>query len=410
MTPDSAQLDELRQISSTFGTPAYVYDSRIVEQKIRLIRDNLNGVELLYALKANALPRLLTLFLQHRVGVDVVSPAELLLSLRVGFPSEHILFSANNMTDEEMVLAANSGVLLNIGELTRLEKLGRQHGGAHVSLRINPQYGAGHHEHVVTAGRRSKFGIPLDDLDRARQIASAHDLKIIGLHQHIGSGNLEMSPYEKAVPVLFTAAAEFAEVTFVNIGGGLGVPYRPDEVAFDLSALGRLLGRQMHEFEQQHPGRHLDVWMEPGRFLTAEAGVLLVEVNTVKESFGHTFVGTNSGMSHLIRPAIYGAYHGVVNVTNPEAPQRSYNVVGNVCESSDFFAHDRKVAEIREGDVLAVLDAGAYGMAMASEYNLRPRPQEIFIDDGGTPHQVRQAETPAQLVDRLWAESGMNGA
>lgn len=306
-------------------------------------------------------------------------------------------------------MALKSGVLLNVGELTRLEKLGTQHRGASISLRINPQYGAGHHEHVVTAGRRSKFGIPLDDLATARKIASAHDLKIIGLHQHIGSGNLELSPYEKAIPILFSVAGDFPDVRFVNIGGGLGVPYRPDEVAFDLEALDRLLDRQLQEFQQSHPGRNLEVWMEPGRFLTAEAGVLLVEVNTIKASFGQTYVGTDSGMSHLIRPAIYGAYHGVVNITNPTAPERPYHIVGNVCESSDFFAHDRHVAEIREGDVLAILDAGAYGMAMASEYNLRPRPQEVFIDSDGQPSRVTKAETPQQLVDRLLAQSESGG-
>ncbi|MBT8401552.1 MAG: diaminopimelate decarboxylase, partial [Rhodothermia bacterium] len=338
-----------------------------------------------------------------------VSPAELLLALRVGFPKDKILFSANNMTDEEMSLALRAGVLLNVGELTRLEKLGKAQSGASVSLRINPQYGAGHHEHVVTAGRRSKFGIPLDDLPAARKIADAHDLKIIGLHQHIGSGNLELSPYQKAVPVLFSNAGDFPDVRFVNIGGGLGVPYRPEDVPFDLEALDRLLEHQVGKFEQKYPGRSLEVWMEPGRFLTAEAGVLLVEVNTLKDSFGQTYVGTNSGMSHLIRPAIYGAYHGVVNVSNPRAPERPYHIVGNVCESSDFFAHDRHVAEIREGDVLAILDAGAYGMAMASEYNLRPLPTEIFIDTDGRPTKVREAETPEQLVDRLMAQSESSG-
>ena len=404
MIPGNDKLAELRSIGEAYGTPAYVYDARVVASRISAIRSVLCGIpiRLLYALKANALPALLRVIHEYEIGVDVVSPGELHLALAIGFTDRNVLFSANNMTDDEMVLAQSSGVLINFGEITRLEKFGSRFPGSEVSLRINPQYGAGHHEHVVTAGERSKFGIPLDDLARARQAAVTHGLSIVGLHQHIGSGNLSLEPYRKAVPVLFDTARQFRDIEFVNIGGGFGVAYRPEESAFNLASLAALLADESERFRRDD-GRSLEIWMEPGRYLAAEAGVLLIQVNTIKESFGQIFVGTDSGMSHLVRPAIYGAYHGVVNVSNPDGPERIYNVVGNICESSDFFAHERRISEIREGDFLAVLDAGAYGRSMASEYNLRPLPREVFVDEAGRAELVREAETPEQLAGRVLA-------
>ncbi len=405
MLPTARQQEELLSIARAYGTPTYVYDGRIVQRQVQALRTALKEIRsfLLYALKANSSPALVRLLRDLSLGADVVSPGELVLARRLDFPPDRVLFSANNMTDEEMLLAVREGVLLNIGELTRLEKFGRQCPGAAVSVRINPEFGAGHHEYVVTAGQRSKFGIPVTDLERARAVAAAHSLRVVGLHQHIGSGNLQVQPYEDAIRVLFEKAADFPEATVLNIGGGIGVAYRPEEPSFDLDHLARVLAANLNDFAERYPERELEIWLEPGRFLTADCGVLLVEVNTLKKSFGQTFVGTNSGMSQLIRPAIYGAYHGVVNVSNPNGAADRYNIVGNICESSDFFAHDREVSDIREGDILAICDAGAYGMAMASEYNLRPLPSEVFIDLDGRPHLERIREAPHELVDRMLA-------
>lgn len=390
-------------IARAYGTPTYVYDGRVVKRQVQALKAALRDVPsfLLYALKANSSPAVVKLLRDLSLGADVVSPGELALARRLDFSPERIVFSANNMTDEEMLHAVREGVLLNIGELTRLEKFGRQCPGAGVSLRINPEFGAGHHEYVVTAGQRSKFGIPVADLEKARAVAAEHGLRVVGLHQHIGSGNLQVQPYVDAIRVLFEKAEDFPEATVLNMGGGIGVSYRPQEPSFDLDQLARVLRENLNGFAERFPGRKVQIWLEPGRFLTAECGVLLVEANTLKKSFGQTFVGTNSGMSQLIRPAIYGAYHGVVNVSNPNGAADRYNIVGNICESSDFFAHDREVSKIREGDILAICDAGAYGMAMASEYNLRPLPSEVFIDLDGRPHLERVRETPDELVDRM---------
>lgn len=393
--------DALLRAAESFGTPTYVYSERVLRRQCATLRRHLHGIpfRLLYAMKANSCPAVLRILLDEGLGIDAVSPGELHLALRVGFPAERILFSANNMTDTEMEDAAAVGVLLNIGELSRLEKFGRHAPGSAVCVRINPQVGAGHHEYVITAGERSKFGIPLEQIGAIHDIARRHDLRITGLHQHIGSGIMSADTLWKAMTVLLEAAESFPGIRFLNFGGGLGVAYSPDDKPIDLDEFGRRIVDPLCSFADRHPSDNLSFWFEPGRFLTAEAGALIVRVNTIKTSSGRVFAGTNSGMNHLVRPAIYGAYHGIFNLSNPDGRPAEYDVTGNICESSDVFARSRQVQEIRESDVLAILDAGAYAIAMASEYNFRPLPAEVLLAESGELQLVRPRRTYQDLVD-----------
>ncbi|QXD16003.1 diaminopimelate decarboxylase [Rhodocaloribacter litoris] len=401
--------ERLLHVARTFGTPTYVYSEAVVRRQIDRLRTHLAGLplRLLYAMKANASPALLRLMRDEGLGIDAVSPGELEVALRTGFPPDRILFSANNMTDEEMHLAHGKGVLLNIGELSRLERYGRAYPGAEVCVRLNPQVGAGHHEHVITAGERSKFGIPVARLDEVRAVVARHGLRLVGLHQHIGSGILSAEVLWQAVRVLLDAARSFSGLRFLNFGGGLGIPYRPDEAPLDFDRFQQLIVDPLRAYLAEHPSKGMACWFEPGRFLVAEAGVLLMRVNTLKEANGRWFAGTDSGMSHLVRPAIYGAYHALFNLSNPAGPLRTYDVVGNICESADHFARDREVQEIREGDVLAVLDAGAYGMSMASHYNLRALPAEVFLPAGpeAPPVLLRRRRTPQEVAEAWLAET-----
>lgn len=360
---------------------------------------------LLYAMKANGHPAVLQIILEEGFGIDAVSPGELHLARRVGFPPDRILFSANNMTDREMEDTLAENVLLNVGELSRLEKFGRRAPGSAVCVRVNPHVGAGHHQHVITAGEHSKFGIPVEELNLVRQIAARYDLQIVGLHQHIGSGIMSPDTLWSAMQVLLEAALEFPELRFLNFGGGLGIPYRPDEQPIDLETFGRRIVGPLEALARRHPSSSLSFWFEPGRYLVAESGVLLATVNTIKQNRSRTFAGTDSGMGQLVRPAIYGAYHGIYNLSNPDAPLHRYDVTGDICEAGDVFARGREVQEIREGDVLAILDAGAYGMAMASEYNMRPLPAEVMLESGGDLRLIRRRETHEELVDRMMALS-----
>lgn len=401
------QPDTLRHIAQTFGTPTYVYAESIIRRQCRQLRAHLSGLplRLLYAMKANANPVLLQIIRAEGLGIDAVSPAELALALRVGFPPENVLFSANNMTDEEMHDAQARGVLLNIGELSRLEKFGRAYPGRAVCVRLNPQVGAGHHQHVITAGERSKFGIPVQEIDAVKAIARRHGLRIVGLHQHIGSGILNTEHIWRAISVLLEAAGAFPDVRFLNFGGGLGIPYGPHDEPLDFENFRERIVAPLLAFQQRHPSDDLTFWFEPGRYLMAESGVLLVQVNTLKPTPSRTFAGTNSGMGHLVRPAIYGAYHAIYNLSNPDGPLHTYDVTGNICESGDLFARDREVQEIREHDILALLDAGAYGTVMASEYNLRPLPAEVLIREDGTLQPIRRRLTYEELARRYYDET-----
>ncbi|NNF03781.1 MAG: diaminopimelate decarboxylase [Rhodothermales bacterium] len=401
-----APADFLHDIASRFGDPTYVYFESVVRDRITRLRSALEALphRLLYAMKANHAPSILSIMLDEGLGIDAVSPAELMLAMEIGFPSERIFYTANNMSDDEMTLARERGAVLNIGELSRLERFGRTFPGSDVSVRINPTVGAGHHSHVVTAGSDSKFGVPLEALDQIKETAERYDLRIIGLHQHIGSGILDTRKLHQAMEVILSTAERFEHLRFLNVGGGLGVPYRPDDAPLDLDRFRELIVEPLLSFRERHPADALTFWFEPGRFLTAESGVLLARVTTLKSSGGRTFAGLDTGMNHLLRPALYGSYHHVVNCSNPDGAVQTYDVVGNICESADFFGRDRAVAEIREGDVLAICDAGAYGISMASTYNLRPLPAEVFVDaENGEARLIRPRQSSADLVREIMA-------
>jgi len=235
-------------------------------------------------------------------------------------------------------------------------------------------------------------------------IADEFNLKIIGLHQHIGSGILETQIVWKAISVLLDAARNFKDLKFLNLGGGLGVPYRPDEKPLEMTEWESVIIEPLRTYQETHPALNLGFIFEPGRYFVAESGTLLVEVNTIKPSNGRIFAGVDSGMGHLLRPAIYDAYHAIYNLSNPDGMPHTYDIVGNICESADFFARHRAVQEIREGDILAIMDTGAYGMSMASEYNLRPLPSEVIILENGDTEIISHRESTEEMIDRIYPE------
>ena len=397
----------LLRAAELYGTPTYLYDERTIRRQCTRLRNTFKELplRLLYSAKANTQPALLRIVLDEGIGLDIVSPGELKLALHLGFDPDDLLYSANNMTEKEMQAVQQAGVLLNLGGLSRLEKYGRAYPGSDVCLRVNPKIGGGHHDHVITAGKHSKFGFALENLEEARAIVREYDLTVVGLHQHIGSGILDPGLYWQAMRVLLDEAMAFPDLQFLNFGGGFGIPYYPEEEEIDLGELLDLIRTPLEDFRNQHPSEDLTFCFEPGRYLVAEAGILLVQVNTLKETPHCTFAGTSSGMSHLLRPALYDAYHAVYNLSNPDGPLKTYDITGNICESADLFAKDRSVPEIREGDILAVLDTGAYGVAMASEYNLRPLPAEVLRREDGSLEQIRPRRSAEWLVNRLLEET-----
>ena len=403
--------DRLLDIADRFGTPTYVYLETRLREQARALQQRLKPVphRLFYAMKANASPAVLRILREEGLGFEAVSIAEVLLARRLGMAPEDIFYSGNNITDDEMEAVHAEGVLMNIGELSRLDRFGRRFPGAEVSLRVNPALGDGHHPNVVTAGEQTKFGIPLAELPRALALVERHGLDLIGLHQHIGSGIGTARALRDAMQVLLDASRDAPSLRFLNFGGGLDVPYRPDARPFDLDAFSEHVLPLLHNEAERR--KDIAFWFEPGRFFVAEAGVLLTRVNTIKTTAQKSFAGTDTGFNQLIRPVLYDAYHEVVNLSNPAGAARRYDVVGNICETGDRLARNRRLPELREGDVLAVLDAGAYGMSMASEYNLRPLPAEVLLTADGAARTIRRRLSPAELVDRLlaetnWAETG----
>ena len=358
------------------ATPLYVYSADAVHAAVAELR-RLDAVDrLLYAMKANPHPDLLRLLHADGVDFETVSPGEL-ERVRELFPDLHperILFTPNFAPRAEYEHALDAGVTLTLDNLHPLREWPELFRGRNLFLRVDTGAGAGHHRHVRTAGQGSKFGIPLADLPEARTLADACDAHVTGLHAHLGSGILDPDSWGRTAALLAGLTAAFPEVRVLDLGGGLGVPEKPGETLLDLGHVNRAL----HSIKRSHPG--LELWLEPGRFLVARAGVLLARVTQVKGKGGLRYLGVDAGMNSLIRPALYGAHHEIVNLTRDGAPaETSYTVVGPICESGDVLGLERRLPESREGDVLLIANAGAYGAAMASRYNLREPAQEVVF-------------------------------
>ena len=391
--------DALREAAERFGTPVYVYAEATVRARCRALAAALGGLptRLLYALKANPTPALLDVIADEGFGFDAVSPGELALLRALGVPAERVLFTTTSTTDAELDAAATWGVLPNLDDAERVAAFGARHPGSDVCVRFNPGVGAGHHRHVVTGGKEAKFGVPLDQAEAVAEAAARARLRVVGVHQHIGSGVREAAELWPAVEALLGVVEHFPDLRFVDAGGGLGVPYRPGDVPLDPAALRRDVAEPALT-RLAEAGREAEVWFEPGRYLVAEAGALVTRVWTLKDTGDRVFAGTDSGFNHLLRPTLYGAYHALANLSNPDGPARRYDVVGNICESGDLFAREREVQELRRGDLLAILDAGAYGSAMGSTYNLRPPPAEVVLRPDSSLDLVRPRMTPEDVA------------
>ena len=397
---------QLRDLAAAYGTPLYVYDGDLVLERYRELQTCIPWPKLrvLYAMKANYCPALLQLLRHAGALLDTVSPGDVHLARRLGYPADRLLYTANNLTEAEVAEVQGQGVLFNIGSLSRLERFGAAYPGSDVCLRFNPDVVAGSHAKIRTGGALTKFGILMQDADRAVAIAAEHNLRVVGLHEHTGSGIARTEQvYQSMRNLLSVATAErFPDLEFVDFGGGFKVPYRPDEDRIDYADFGRGIAEIFSEFCERL-GRELWMYFEPGKFIVAEAGTMVVGVNTLKDNRGRLIVGTNSGFPQLIRPMFYNAYHHIRNISNADGQVRTYDVCGNICETGDRFAEDRELPEIREGDLLAIENAGAYCYAMGGVYNLRPMPTEVLVCDG-EPVLARRGLTSEQLVDQILGE------
>lgn len=368
------------------GTPLYLYDLNRVTDNYRRLFQLIQwpSLGIFYAMKANYNFHLLQALNREGAGIDAVSPAEIHMALKAGFPVERILYTANNMTEAEMGEVHQTGVLMNIDTLSTLEKYGRLFPGSDVCVRFNPDVKDGENEKIMTGGNLTKFGILLDDADQVQNIASRYGLKIRGLHEHTGSGlQMSESVFKSMENIMAVATPErFPDLKFLDFGGGFKVTVRPDEEPFDYASMGRRITEMFARFCKGY-GRDIALYFEPGKYLVSDAGYFIMEVNTVKNNRGRVICGTNSGFPQLIRPTLYNAYHHVENLTHPEGEKMTCDICGNICETGDLFAEQREVSHIREGDLLVVENAGAYCYSMGGIYNMRPMPAEVVLQGEG---------------------------
>lgn len=366
-----------------YGTPLYLYDGDKIITQYKRLQTAFSGVKLKvkYALKSSNNLNILKLLKQQGSGLDAVSIQEVQLGLLAGFDPAEILFTPNGVSFDEIVAAVELGVQVNIDNISLLEQFGHKYGSSvPCCIRINPHIVAGGFTHIQTGHIDSKFGISIHQLRHVMRIVEKEKIRVNGLHMHTGSDILDSGVFIRAAELLFEAATQFQVLEFLDFGSGFKVAYKEDDFTTDVEELGKAITGRFHAFCKEY-GRELELWFEPGKFLVSEAGYLLVRVNVIKQTTATVFAGVDSGQNHLIRPMFYDAYHHIVNVSNPSGTPRIYSVVGYICET-DTFALDRKLNEVREGDILAILNAGAYGYSMSNNYNSRPRPAEVLMLDG----------------------------
>lgn len=377
---------------SEFGSPLYVYDAATITRQYTRLRDAFDGVKLrlLYACKANSNVAVIRHLHALGAGVDAVSSYEVELAMRCGVPVEEILYTPNCVAFSEIEQVVELGVLVNIDNISVLERFGQKYGERPVAIRINPHIWAGGNAHIQTGHIDSKFGISIHQIRHVLRIVKAYGMKVTGLHMHTGSDILDAETFLTAAEILFETAESFPDLEFLDFGSGFKVPYKPDDVSTDVEALGTALSTRFAAFCGEY-GRELELWFEPGKFLVSESGFLLTTVTVLKQTPSCVFVGTDSGLHQLIRPMLYDSYHGIVNASSTEGTERIYTIVGCICET-DTFGVDRRLVETHEGDIMAIRNAGAYGFAMSSNYNSRPRPAEVMITNG-EPRVIRRRET-----------------
>jgi len=396
---------QLIELAKKYETPLYVYDGNLIIQKYNELKKLIPWpkLKIYYAMKANYNFFILKLLLEQGAFIDAVSLGDVLLAKKAGFSSEKILFTANKITDKEMHLAKKENVLFNIDSLSRLEKYCKEYPGTDVCIRFNPMVVAGEHKNVRTGGEYSKFGIFLKDINRVKEITNNYNNAIIGIHEHTGSGIPESVQMLKGMKNLLGIAnpENFPELKFVDFGGGFKIPYKPDEKTPDYKKFGKEVAGLFSKTCKKYK-RELEMYFEPGKYIVGESGNLLVEVTTIKKNAKKLIAGTNSGFPQLIRPMFYQAYHEIENLTNPDGKIKKYDVVGNICESGDCFGVNRHLPEIREGDVLAIKNAGAYCYSMGGIYNLRPMPAEVLVlnkEDYLVRKRLNYEEMIAQIIN-----------
>ncbi len=402
----SIQGNKLTEIAKEFGTPLYLYDANKIRENISILSNSFPGINLKikYACKANTNLSILKLMQSEGVDIDVVSPQELELALIAGFRADQITFTPSGVDFSEIEFAVEKGAMVNLDNLSVLEKFGQKFGSSKPCMvRLKPHVVGGANPKIMTAHPESKFGISILQIDEIKKIVAQYSISLVGLHQHTGSDIKDGNTFKMAAKAIFDLAIDFPNLEIIDLGGGFKVPYSPEDPGVNIQEVGNTMAKAFKDFCIRY-GKELTLWIEPGKFLVSESGTFLTKANVVKRDPVLNFIGCDSGLNHLIRPMMYGSYHHIFNASNENATvQEDYRIVGYICET-DTFSFDlkgnenqRKLNQVKEGDIIALMNAGAYGFTMASHYNSRFLPAEVLIENG-IPKLIRKREKLEDLL------------
>lgn len=387
---------QLVQIAHQYGTPLYVYDADKIKEQYNKLSAAFNHekVRIFYACKALTNINILKVLKGESCNIDCSSINEVKLALYAGFAPQNVLYTSNGIGFDEIEEAQSLGVHINIDSLSNLEKFGKKYGSSYpVGVRLRPNIMAGGNLKISTGHDKSKFGIPVDQLEQIKKIVAQHQLKITNLHIHTGSDIKDVDVFVKGIEVLFDIAPDFPDLKSIDLGGGFKVAYKEEDASLNIEELAE---KVLSCFASYEHTKDLQIWFEPGKFLVSECGYFITEVNVLKETTATTFAGINSGFNHLIRPMFYDAYHRIKNITNATGIVKEYTITGNICET-DTFAWSRPLAEVSEGDLLVFYNAGAYGFEMSSNYNARYKPAEVLVENGN-PRLIRRRDVFEDLL------------
>lgn len=386
-----------------YGSPLYVYNEDILRTRCKEIKNLVAYPNFVphFSIKANTNIHLLTIIREEGLHADVMSPGEIYLALKSGFTSEDLFFIPNNVAAADMEYAIAHDILISVDSISQLELYGKLNPHGKVAIRFNGGIGTGHHEKVVTAGKKTKFGVNPSEIQEVKEILTKYDLQLVGINQHIGSLFMDSQPYIDSAHSILTIAKEFDNLEFIDLGGGFGIPYHKQagEARLDLIHLGEKLDEIFFKFAEEY-GKQIQFQIEPGRYIACESGVVLGQITNLKSNAGTHYMGTDIGFNVLQRPIMYDSHHDIeIYSSSLTTDTNIYTVVGNICESGDILAKDRTLPATSEGDLIGVMDTGAYGFCMSSSYNQRPRCAELLIESNGNPKLIRRRETFEDLIN-----------
>ncbi len=393
------------QLLKEFGSPLYIYSEEIFRKRCREMVGLVDypHYKVTYSIKTNSNLTLLKIAREEGLHADAMSPGEIFVLEKAGFKPHEIFYISNNVSEEEMKYAIDKGIDTSVDSLSQLDMYGRLNPGGKVAIRINPGVGAGHHAKVITAGDKTKFGINTECIGKVKEILKKYGLTLKGINQHIGSLFMDGSKYVESAKNTLNVAKQFDDLEFVDFGGGFGIPYRKQEgqPRLEIAEFGKNFGEMLREWAKEYK-KDILFRSEPGRYISAESCILLGTVHAVKENHGTFFVGTDLGFNVLSRPIMYDSHHEIEQYRDGKiitaGETVTANVVGNICESGDIMAKDRVLFIPKEKDLIAVMDAGAYGYSMASNYNNRLRPAEVLINTDGSVQLIRRRDTLEDLI------------